>query len=130
MDRDNSRNLESHRAARSVWDKRGWSSVTIEERLGPWIVSLAGAGLLMAGARRRSLLGVELMLAGAGLVACASAGLCNPRHASIRWRHLRTPRPDRESADLMDSFPASDPPASSAIASSATAISAAAPADL
>jgi hypothetical protein len=52
MDRDNSRNLECHRAARSVWDKRGWRGVVIEERLGPWIVSLTGAGLLMAGARR------------------------------------------------------------------------------
>jgi hypothetical protein len=53
MDRDNSRNLESHRAARSLWDKRGWSGVAIEERLGPWIVSLTGAGLFMAGTRRR-----------------------------------------------------------------------------
>ena len=121
MDRDNSRNLECHRDSRSVWDKRGWSGVTLEERLGPWIVSLTGAGLLVAGERRRSLLGIQLMLGGAGLIACAAAGLCNPRQASIRWRHLRTPRPDRVSIHLMDSFPASDPPASSATAISAAA---------
>jgi hypothetical protein len=49
-----------------------------------------------------------------------------PAHALRlpRWRHLRTPRPDRVSI-LMDSFPASDPPASSAMA-----VSAAAPDDL
>lgn len=54
MDTDNARNLACHRAARSVWDKRGWRGVTIEERVSPWIISLAGAGLLIGGARRRS----------------------------------------------------------------------------
>ena len=41
MDTDNARNLACHRAAQSVWDKRGWSGVTIEERLGPWLASAA-----------------------------------------------------------------------------------------
>ena len=40
-------NLFSHRAPQSVWDRRGWHGVTLEERVGPWLVSMAGAGLLV-----------------------------------------------------------------------------------
>ena len=61
------------------------------------------------------------MLGGAGLIAFAAAGLCNPRHAPVRWRHLRTQRPDRVAVDLINLFPASDPPPSSAMAISAAA---------
>jgi len=124
MDMIDTRNLAHHRASQSVWDKRGWSGVTIEERLGPWLISLVGAGLFIAGARRRSLGGLQLMMGGAGLVGCAAAGLCNPRHATVRWRHLTQPRVDGITIE-MDSFPASDPPASSAMA----AVSSAWPAD-
>jgi len=108
----NARNLACHRAAQSVWDKRGWNGVAIEERVGPWLVSAAGAGLLIAGARRRSWSGLQLMLGGAGLIGCAAAGLCNPRHASVRWRHITRPRTDPSATELMDSFPASDAPSS------------------
>ena len=55
MDNVNARNLVCHRSTQSVWDKRGWSGVTIEERVGPWVVSVAGTALLIAGARRRPL---------------------------------------------------------------------------
>ena len=116
MDTDNARNLTCHRAARSVWDKRGWSGVTIEERVGPWVVSLAGASLLVAGARRRSWGGIHLILGGVGLIGCAATGLCNPRHAAVRWRHLTQPSRDHVAIESMDSFPASDPPPSSAMA--------------
>jgi uncharacterized membrane protein len=112
MDTINARNLSYHRTSQSVWDKRGWSGVTIEERVGPWLVSLAGTALLIAGARRRSLRGAHLMLGGVSLIGCAAAGLCNPRHATVRWRHLTQPRVDRVTVDMMDSFPASDPPSS------------------
>src|SRR5215217_993087 len=74
MDTDTARNMACHRAARSVWEKRGWSGVTIEERVGPWMVSLVGAALMVAGARRRSWRGVHLMLGGAGLIGGAAAG--------------------------------------------------------
>jgi hypothetical protein len=116
MDTDNARNLTCHRAARSVWDKRGWRGVTIEERVSPWIISLAGAGLLIGGARQRSWRGVRWMIGGATLVGCAAAGLCNPRDASVRWRRLTRPPLDRTTTELMDSFPASDPPSSSGMA--------------
>lgn len=110
MDTNNAGNLACHRAARSVWEKRGWSGVAIEERVGPWLASLAGTALLVAGARRQSWRGIQLMLGGAGLIGCAAAGLCNPRHATMRWRHLVAPPIDRVTAELMDSFPASNPP--------------------
>jgi hypothetical protein len=106
---DTARNLACHRAARSVWEKRGWSGVTIEERVGPWAVSLAGAALLAAGARRRSWKGAHLAIGGATLIACAAAGFCNPRHAAMRWRSHTERLPDPLTSELMDSFPASDP---------------------
>src|SRR3954470_1522159 len=84
MDIQSARNLACHRAARSVWDRRGWRGATIEERVSPWLVSLAGAGLLAAGARQRSWRGARWMVGGAALVGCAAAGLCNPRDAAVR----------------------------------------------
>jgi uncharacterized membrane protein len=99
-----------------VWEKRGWSGVAIEERVSPWLISLAGAGLLIAGSRQRSWRGVRWMLAGATMLGCSAAGLCNPRDAAVRWRHLMRPTVDRTTMELMDSFPASDAPSSNAIA--------------
>jgi hypothetical protein len=122
MDIDTARNMACHRAPQSVWEKRGWNGVTIEERVGPWMVSLVGAALMVAGARRRSWRGVHLMLGGAGLIGGAAAGFCNPRHAAIRWRSLRDHYSDRVTSDLMDSFPASDPSSSSAIALGVAAV--------
>lgn len=112
MDADCARNLACHRAARSVWDNRGWRGVTIEERLSPWIISLAGVGMLIGGVRQRSWGGVRWMLGGATLVGCAAAGLCNPRDASVRWRRVTWAALDRVTTELMDSFPASDAPSS------------------
>jgi len=116
MNVDTARNLACHRSTRSVWEKRGWSGVTIEERVGPWVVSFAGAAMIVAGVRRRSWRGVHLMLGGAGLIAGAAAGFCNPRHAAVRWRSITQPSIDQVPDHLMDSFPASDPSSSSAIA--------------
>ena len=56
--------------------------MTIEERVGPWLVSFAGVSLLVAGSRKQSWHGARMMLGGAGLIGCAAAGLCNPRHAT------------------------------------------------
>src|SRR5690349_8316169 len=83
-----SANLVSHRAPASVWDKRGWRGVVIEERMAPQIVSTAGALLLVHGLRRRSWRGVGAAVVGAAMIGCAAAGLCNPREASARWKHL------------------------------------------
>jgi hypothetical protein len=108
-------NLVSHRAARSVWDRRGWQGVTIEERVGPCLLVLAGAGMLGYGATRRSWHGLGFMMSGVGLIGCVAAGLCNPRNASVGWRKVVAhPAADRVTTESMDSFPASDAPSSNA----------------
>jgi hypothetical protein len=112
MDTNHAGNLACHRSAQSVWSKRGWNGVTLEERVGPWLASLAGVSLLVAGSRRRSWRWAPMMLGGAALLGGAAAGLCNPRHASVRWRELTRRDSDRVTDALMDSFPASDPPSS------------------
>jgi uncharacterized membrane protein len=105
--------LISHRAPTSVWDKRGWNGPTIEDRVGPWLVSLAGAALVVYGARRRSWRGIWSMASGISLIAGAVAGLSNPQQARMSLRH-HFPRDasDRITIESMDSFPASDAPSS------------------
>ena len=103
---DDSRNLTSHRAPASVWERRGWQGHTIEERVGPWLVSLAGACLLTYGATRRSWRGVWWMVSGVGLIGCAAAGLANPYEAKARWDWSgRQPPVDPVTRESMDSFP-------------------------
>jgi hypothetical protein len=110
-------NLVSYRAPASVWDKRGWRGVTIEERVMPTIVSAVGVLLVRHGIRRRSWRGLGPAVAGATLMGCAAAGLCDPRHARVRWKHLFRQRSvDRLTRELHDSFPASDPPSLTASA--------------
>jgi len=115
MIRANGPNLMSHRAAASVWDRRGWTGLTVEERVGPWLVSFLGAGLLAYGATRRSWRGVWYMIGGVSLISGVMAGLCNPRDAAARWQHLRRDATaDPITVESMDSFPASDAPSSNA----------------
>ena len=64
-----------------------------------------------------------MMAGGASLIGVAAAGLCNPRHAAVRWRQFTQPRWDRVAVESMDSFPASDPPPSSAMAINAAMVS-------
>ena len=111
----NASNLGTHRAEASVWDRRGWQGRTMEERVGPWLVSLAGVGLIAYGARERSWRGFWCMVSGAGLIGCAAAGLGNPREVKARWdRGLRQAPTDAVTRESMDSFPASDAPSSNA----------------
>jgi hypothetical protein len=104
-------NLVSYRAPASVWNRRGWQGITIEERVVPTIVSVVGALLVRHGVRRKSWRGLAPAMAGGALLGCAIAGLCDPRHAPVRWKHLFRQRSvDRLTSELLDSFPASDPP--------------------
>jgi len=101
-----------------VWDKRGWSGVTIEERLLPWVIGAAGAAVMTYGASRRSWKGVACALGGLTMWTCATSGLCNPRYAGARFDHLLRPRgKDRVTRQSMESFPASDPPSFTSAAS-------------
>ncbi len=112
-------NLLSHRTSQSVWDKRGWSGPTIEERLMPWALSVGGAALVVAGASRRSWYGAPFVVTGAVLIGCVAAGLCNPRELGVRLRHAIREAHDADqiTIEAMDSFPASDAPSSNATAS-------------
>jgi hypothetical protein len=113
MTANHTSNLVSHRAATSVWDKRGWSGPTIEERAGPWLASLAGAALVLYGASRRDWRGACWIAGGLGLIAGTVAGLSNPSQARMTWRHyLNRDSSDRITTESMDSFPASDAPSS------------------
>jgi hypothetical protein len=105
-------NMRPHRAPRSVWDRRGWTGVTPEERLLPPLIAIAGASLIIRGVERRTWRGAMLCGVGIGVVACVAAGLCDPRNASLRWRALLK-RDDEDYVDveLEHTFPASDPPA-------------------
>jgi hypothetical protein len=92
-----------------VWDRRGWRGPTIEERVAPHIVSAAGAFLVVGGLNRRSWRGLGRAFVGAMLVGLRVAGLCNPRDAGVRWKHLFGDQSfDRLTNELLQSFPASD----------------------
>jgi hypothetical protein len=67
----------SHRTPQSVWDRRGSSGPTLDERLAPWGVAIFGADLLICGATRRSWRGVGLVVGGVGLLACSALGFCS-----------------------------------------------------
>jgi hypothetical protein len=118
MPAERSTNLVYQRANGSVWDKRGWQGVTIEERLLPWVVGVAGAAALTYGATRRSWQGLACTLGGLTMWTCATSGLCNPRNAGARIdRFLRQQRRDLVTTQSMHSFPASDPPSFTSAAS-------------
>jgi len=108
---ERSTNLMYQRAEGSVWDKRGWKGVTIEERVVPWMIGAAGAAAITYGASRRSWRGLAFALGGLTMWTCATMGLCNPRNATSRLDHLLRQRDrDHVTTQSMHSFPASDPP--------------------
>jgi hypothetical protein len=78
--------LPSHRTPQSIWDRRGSSGPTLEERMAPWGVAIFGAELLIFGATRRSWRGVGLVVGGVGLLACSALGFCSalPSNAIAR----------------------------------------------
>ena len=120
MSGERSTNLMYRRAKTSVWDKRGWNGVTLEERLLPWVIGAAGAAAITYGASRRSWKGMAYALGGLTMWTCATNGLCNPRYASARLDYLlRQKERDRVTTQSMHSFPASDPPSFTSAACSA-----------
>jgi len=109
-----SRNVLSHRAATSVWDKWGWRGPTVEQRLALWLVSLGGAGLFAFGASRRWR-GAPYMAAGAALIGYVVGRMWHPGEVRFRlgWTSRAT-EPDAVTIEALDSFPASDAPSSNA----------------
>src|SRR6478735_1233218 len=57
-------NITAHRAAASVWDRRGWDGTPEPLALSRWLVGLAASVIALEGLRQRSVKGT--LLAGAG----------------------------------------------------------------
>jgi len=108
-------NLTTHRAASSVWDRRGWDGTPEQLTMTRWLVGIGGGALAIQGLRQRSVPGSILAGIGSGLAWWAFTGegdLSDARRFVGRladragWR-----REDLVHDASADSFPASDAPA-------------------
>ena len=114
-------NLKVHRSDANAWDRAGSRNGLLDDKAGPWLVSIAGASLLLYAAysaRRRAASGLWWGATGAGLLSCAAARLRRGH-----WPTIGRPHPDPFGADVVqvesvDSFPASDAPSSNATTAS------------
>ena len=107
-------NLTTHRAAASVWDRRGWDGTRRELALTRWLVGLGGAALALQGMRQKSVTGSLLAGVGGSLAWWAVTGEGDLPDAR-RWYGAVLERTGWRRADLVhdasaDSFPASDAP--------------------
>src|SRR5262245_62677560 len=114
MESDFSINLITYRSEVDAWTRR---SRVMEERVGQWLVSMAGSALLAHGAymaTRRSWRGAWWIAGGVGLIGYAAAGFMKANN-SRGWRgdSQHTPE-DVVTLESLDSFPASDAPSSNA----------------
>jgi hypothetical protein len=107
-------NLTTHRAASSVWDKRGWDGSRESLTASRWLIGASGGVLAIEGLRRRSVFGGLLAGLGGSLAWWALSGEGDLSNAQRWFAQLRDRAPwHRE--DLVheasaDSFPASDAP--------------------
>jgi hypothetical protein len=106
-------NLTTHRAATSVWDKRGWDGRR-ELAITRWLIGVGGGALLIQGMRQRSIGGSMLAGLGGTLAWWAVAG--EGDFPDVRcWIERIADRAGLRREDLIlqssaESFPASDPP--------------------
>jgi hypothetical protein len=108
-------NLTTHRAAASVWDRRGWDGTRKEIDVTRWLVGAGGVALAIQGVRQRTAVGSILAGLGGTLACWAVTGrgdLSNARD----WFASVLERVGGRTDDLVhdasaDSFPASDAPA-------------------
>jgi|SRR5579864_8826724 len=110
-------NLTAHRAAASIWDRRGWDG-SAEIAVSRWLIGVAGTVLAIQGIRQRSATGSMLAGLGGGLAWWALTGRADVSGAR-RWFASVFDRFESRRADLVqdasaDSFPASDAPARTA----------------
>lgn len=115
METDYSINLLAHRSDVDAWTRR---SRAADERVGQWLVSMAGATLVAYGtycATSRSWRGLWWIASGVSLLGCAAAGFGNANGSSARWSQDAGRAPaDVVTLESLDSFPASDAPSSNA----------------
>ena len=106
--------LNTHRAAASVWERRGWDGTREQLTLTRWLVGAAGAAIAVQGMRQRSVTGGLLAGLGGSLAWWALTGEGDLLEARRRigqamerfgWR-----TDDQVHEASADSFPASDAP--------------------
>ncbi len=108
-------NLTTHRAAESVWDRRGWDGTREQLGITRWLLGIGGGALAVQGLRQRSVAGSLLAGLGGTIAWWAFSGEGDLSEA----RRFVTQLVDRlgwRTEDLVhdasaDSFPASDAPA-------------------
>jgi hypothetical protein len=107
-------NLRTHRAAVSVWNRRGWDGSRERLTLARWLIGAGGGVLAIEGLRRRSVPGGVLAGLGGAVAWWALSGegdLSDGR----RWieqlvERMSGRRDDQVHEASADSFPASDAP--------------------
>jgi hypothetical protein len=107
-------NLTTHRAAGSVWDKRGWDGSRERPALSRVLVGVGAGALAIQGIRQgtwagRLLAGFGGTLAFWALTGEGDLGEARRRVASVVSR-LTSERDDVVNQSSAESFPASDPP--------------------
>src|SRR5262245_7563810 len=114
MESDFSINLITYRSDVDAWTRR---SRIMEERVGQWLVSMAGSALLAYGsywATRRSWRGAWWIASGVGLIGYAAAGFMKANNGRGWRRDSEHASADVVTLESLDSFPASDAPSSNA----------------
>jgi hypothetical protein len=111
---DSELNLSTHRAAVSVWERRGWDGTREQLTLTRWLVGAAGAALAVQGIRQRNVTGGLLAGLGGSLACWALTGegdLLECRRWMARaMERLGWRADDQVHEASADSFPASDAP--------------------
>jgi hypothetical protein len=107
-------NLTTHRAAGSVWERRGWDGTREQLAMTRWLVGIGGGALAVQGLRQRSVAGSLLAGVGSGLAWWALTGEGDLSEAR-RWFGSALERAgwtsdDRVHYESAESFPASDAP--------------------
>ena len=115
MNDNNELNLTTHRAAASVWDRRGWDGTRERLAVTRWLLGIGGCALALQGVRQKSVAGGLLAGIGTSLAWYALSGEGDLSEARRRLLHLAE-RAGWNRDDLVhdasaDSFPASDAPA-------------------
>jgi hypothetical protein len=107
-------NLTTHRAAGSVWERRGWDGTRQELAITRVLVGVGGGALALQGLRQRTMLGSLLAGFGGGLAWWALTGEGDLSGARLWFgealERVGWTSRDRVHDESAESFPASDAP--------------------